>query len=94
MPKLIQPSLFEAPVPELAGWIDGRLPRQDYLAVSDVAGALNVCCNTVIAWIEAGEFQKATGTEEPTVINLGAASTPRYRIARPAVIRFFLSRAV
>jgi hypothetical protein len=93
MPSLIQPGLFDAPTPERAAWIDGRLPRGDYVSVSDVASAFDVCCNTVCAWIEAGEFHRAAGLSEPAVMNLGAASAPRYRIARPSVIRFFMIRA-
>jgi hypothetical protein len=94
MPALIQLGLFDAPPPERAAWIDRRLPRQDYLCVSDVAEAFNVCSNTVCAWIESGEFQKAAQSDEPAVLNLGAASSPRYRIARPSVIKFYLKRAV
>ena len=88
-----QLSFWEQPRPAGADWMDRRLPRADFVSVSDVAAAFNVAPNTVLGWIESGEFQRAAGSE-PAVINIATKSTPRYRIARPKVIEFFLSRAV
>ena len=90
--KLMQPSFWDAPRPAGADWIDRRLPRADFVSVSDVAAAFNVAANTVLGWIEAGEFQR--GGDEPAVINIATKTKPRYRIARPKVIAFFLSRSV
>jgi hypothetical protein len=62
--------------------IDAKLPRRDWISVSDVAIAANVSVTLVYAWIDEGLVQS---------VNVGATKS-YHRIFRPSVIKFYQSR--
>jgi hypothetical protein len=58
-------------------FVSGRLPAADLVAVSDVAGALNVSADKVRAWIDDGSV---------AALNIGTARKPLYRVLRMSVV--------
>lgn len=62
--------------------IERRLPKAEWLRVSDVALAFDRCVNTIYGWCDQGLFtvMKCPSTENP--------SRPIYSIFRPSVIRY------
>jgi len=64
--------------------IVNRLPQKDLLGIGEVAEALNVNKNVVVAWCDSGRV---------SFIDLGAGERKQYRkIVRPSLLAFIKSR--
>jgi hypothetical protein len=64
--------------------IERKLPRADWVSVSDVAISINVSVTTVYSWLDEGLIQH---------VNASANKDRQYyRIYRPSVIAFFKAR--
>lgn len=80
----IQLSLFPESHPESAlEAIERRLPKRDWVSVSDVAGAFDRSVATVYNWIEEGLV---------TDFDSGSCQRSAYLIYRPSVIALAKSR--
>jgi excisionase family DNA binding protein len=66
----------------LLDYFISRLPRGDFLTVSDVAVALNVSADAVYGWIEAGEVRSVKWGLQKAF----------YKIYRPSLIEFLRGR--
>jgi hypothetical protein len=84
MTNPIQLSLFQDSKPETAlEAIERRLPRKDWIPVSDVATAFDRSVATVYNWIEEGLV---------TDFDSGSCKRSAYLIYRPSVIALAKSR--
>lgn len=79
--ELFNPADF---VEQFVTHIDDRLPEGEWLEISDIALAFDVCNNQVHAWREEGMIQG---------FNKGAKGREYWRIWRPSVLNFARMRA-
>ena len=73
------------PVPpkDIMALIEAKLPKSDWVTVSNVALAGNISVGLVYAWIEEGLIE---------AVNVGVPGRSYYKIYRPTVIAFYHKR--